>query len=295
MRFVAILFLLSLCWAVLGSPPSPSFAAEPVMKIFKIGYMDVKEAEALVRPFLSERDRLTSHTGTNTLAIKDFPSNIASIEELLARTDVRPKNVRIKVWFVDGEELQRVGLKVKWSYKDGNWSMGNFLAAGGGGGGDGLDVRAVVGQRTEKVRKRGQQNVLVMTGRRGRIGVGTHMPYRDWFFAYSRDQGYYASTLNFKRVNTGFSVEPRVSGETITLVIAPEVSYLAGQDGGTIVYRRLATTIEVEEGEPVVLGGSSDNTESVVTRIIGGFEKKEKKSEFYMILIATLEDKKGFD
>ncbi|MBI5559877.1 MAG: hypothetical protein HY883_01205 [Deltaproteobacteria bacterium] len=259
---------------------------EPAVKIFQINYMDAEEAAAMARNLLSPEGRIAVNRGTNIIMVKDFPPNIVQIENLLKETDVRTAQVRVKVGYADGKSLRASGIDIKWNYKGSHWLVGNFVKTQSPGG---VNVEAKAEVKEEKIKRRGEQSLLVLSGKEGSISAGTSIPYVDWFYAYSRNNGYYASQLRFKDVNTGFAVLPLVKGNTITVTITPEVSYITDAGRGTIRFNRISTTVDVKDGEPVVLGGSPADRESTVTRFLGGAGKTDEETDFYMVLTATVE------
>lgn len=261
-------------------------AQEPVARVFELKYMLVEEAEALLKPLLSPQGRISSFKGTNSLIVKDTPAVLGEIETILNEFDVRPKQVRIKVRYVDEKDVKNLGLDIRWGYRGSHWSVGNLVLPGGG---EGVNIEVRVIQEAGATLRGGESSVLVMSGKTGRIAVGRSIPYEEWFFWYSRHYGYYERNVRFKNVNTGFLVEPRVKGAGIDITIVPEVAYSTERDSGTIEYRQLATTLEVKDGQSVVLGGSSEDSDAAVSRFLGGGDRTAEKSSFYMVLTATVE------
>lgn len=280
-----LLFFLALC--VILSPNV--HAQEPVARVFELKYMLAEEAEALLKPLLSPQGKISSFKGTNSLIVKDTPAVLGQIETILKEFDVRPKQVRIKVRYVDEKELKSLGLDIRWGYRGSHWSVGNLVRPGSPGSNEGINIEARVRQEAGATFRGGESSVLVMSGKAGRIAVGRSIPYEEWFYWYSRHYGYYERNVRFKNVNTGFLVEPRVKGEVIGITIVPEVAYNTGHDSGIIEYRQLATTLEVRDGQSVVLGGSSEDADAAVTRFLGGGDRVAEKSSFYMVLTATVE------
>ncbi|MDH4101256.1 MAG: hypothetical protein OEV28_11875 [Nitrospirota bacterium] len=265
---------------------SQAYAREPVARIFELKYLNAEEAESLLKPFLSPRGTISSYKGTNALIIKDTARVLNRIEVLLKELDVRPKQVRIKVRYVDEKEIKNLGIDIRWSYRDRHWSVGNPVRPESS---EGVNIEAILRQETTTTLRGGESDLLVMSGQRGRISVGRNIPYEEWFYWFSRQYGYYEKNVRFKNVTTGFIVEPRVKGETIGITIIPEVAYSADREGGVIEYRRMATTIDVENGQSVILGSSSEDRDAAIEHFLGGAGSSAQKTGFSMVLTATLE------
>ena len=77
--------------------------------------------------------------------------------------------------------------------------------------------------------------------------------------------------------------------KTVSLTITPELSYVTDSESATVKFTRLSTTVDVKEGEEVVLGGASSDADSVVVRLLGGFSKKtDEKRNSYMTVKVTV-------
>lgn len=277
-----LLFLLAIAMLLTVS----AHAAEPVVRVFELKYMNADEAEALLKPLLSDGGKISAYRNTNSLIIRDTASVISQIEAVLKELDVRPKQVRIKVRYMEEKELARLGVDIRWGYRDSHWRIGNLVKTPAG---EGVNIEALARQETGTTLRGGESSVLVMSGQRGRISVSRNIPYEEWFYWFSRHYGYYEKNVRFKNVNTGFLVEPRVKGDTIGLTIIPEVAYSTDKEGGVIEYRQMATTLEVKNGHSVLLGGSSEDADAAIEHFLGGAGSSSRRAGFSMILTATLE------
>ncbi len=258
-------------------------------RVFTVSYISIEEAQGMVSTLLSPQGRVSANKRTGTLLVKDNPENLRQIEQLLAEIDTRPVRVRVTISFLDESDLSETGLKIKWRYTDSHWSVGNIYKSRKHPGKEGLRARGSINQIESKTVKRSKAFLVVMSGRKGAISVGKSFPYRDWFYSYSRHHGYYQSVLRFKQVKTGFSVEPIVRGDNVNLTITPELSYVTNENNGNIKFTRLSTTVDLKDGEEIVLGSSKGDTASVITRFLGGIQKTGKKTNSLITLRVDLE------
>ncbi len=121
---------------------------EPVVtRAFRIGFATASELQLAVTALLSERGRISSADGTNTLIVTDVPRVLNAVEALITELDVRIPQVNIaaKIVFVNRTDLSEFG--VTYDLKD---SAGNQLNQLTSGIGDPLstgELAAVEGDR----------------------------------------------------------------------------------------------------------------------------------------------------
>ena len=101
-----------------------------VTRPFRVSYVDAAELTEMVAALLSERGRVSSGTGTNTLVVTDIPRVQEAVEELVSVLDVRTPQVDIlaKIIFVNRSGLE--GFGVTYDLKDTGGNQLNLLTSG---------------------------------------------------------------------------------------------------------------------------------------------------------------------
>ena len=274
---VVTIATLALCTAYVPESAATG-EGEPIVKFFRTQYIDVLEAEALIKAngLLSPFGKTAANERTNTIMVKDFQANIADIERMLKVSDVKPRQVRIVVRYADTSDLEALGLTVVWNFIDRHWTVGNLIKRGTTDTGGTSQVEARAKLTRERITRHGTQNLLIQSGSEGQISTGLTVPHSEWFYDYSKQGGYYRGATAFRDVSTGFIVKPRVTDAAINVTITPELSFFSGANDSrlsrgeeeTIRYRRLSTTVSLEHGVPTIIGGSSANP--VVEHFISG-------------------------
>lgn len=259
------------------------YAAHTVVKVFTIKNRFAEDLESSVQLLLSPAGRLVTDKNTNSLIINDYPKNINAVTDFLKEQDKLPKQVMIKINYVDDTDLKESGLSVRWGYQDSHWSVGSIA-----GNGNGLNVNAIISAREGKRSIRGEQNLLLMSGSNGTISAGRSIAYRDWFYQYSMTHGYITSGIKFKDVITGFAVSPRVIGNNINVAVTPRISYMSDDGSGEIIFREAGTTVICKDGESVLIGSSSTGDENIIWNIFGGAHAEKTAERFYIMLTAEI-------
>ena len=106
-------------------------SVEPLLtRPYRVNYVDAPEVTELIAALLSERGRVSTGMGTNTLVVTDIPRVHEAVEELVASLDVRTPQVDIlaKIIFVNRSELE--GFGVTYDLKDTGGNQLNLLTPG---------------------------------------------------------------------------------------------------------------------------------------------------------------------
>ena len=103
------------------------------------------------------------------------------------------------------------------------------------------------------------QNLLVMSGEKGRIEVGRDLVSVAPYWNYANGLGLLAPGLLFQTVSTGFAVEPVVVGDNIRIKVVPYISYQSPNGPGQLEFAESASTVNVRSGDTVTLSSGGTN------------------------------------
>jgi type II secretory pathway component GspD/PulD (secretin) len=127
--------------------------------------------------------------------------------------------------------------------------------------------------RSTKISSNTKQILLVQSGREGQLNIGEEIPYADWLFYYGRSHGYIDQDFQFDRERTGvfLTASPKVigNGPMISITLTPEIRTLVGKKYKRFRFIRAATTITAHDGQPITIGGSSQNREFYEKFLVG--------------------------
>ena len=155
-------------------------------------------------------------------------------------------------------------------------SVAQGLAADGSRQGVGVSsgpqVRIWDSRSTENVRV--VQTVQALDGRSALVQMGQSVPVRDRQVTRSIVGGrmveHVVDGVDYRNVNTGFLVLPRVSGDRVTLEIsAQREAFVEPRPGGSIDVQRVVTTVSGRLGEWIEVSAMSDERGSNREVILG--------------------------
>jgi hypothetical protein len=132
---------------------------------------------------------------------------------------------------------------------------------------------------------------IVQDGGDSMLRVATRVPYEEAQFY--RDLltggGHLAHGVRFENVGTSLKVHADVLDEKrIQLRLVPTFSYFSPTGSGAIELTDASTDLVVEDRVPVMIGGSTSQVESIVSRILGHGSSRSE-SETSVALTATVQ------
>lgn len=132
---------------------------------------------------------------------------------------------------------------------------------------------------------------LVRDGGESILTVATRVPYQQ--FTYYRDWasglGYLARDIVFQEVGTSLKVSARILPDNqISVRLTPRISYFSQERWGIVDFTEAQTELNVPNGQPVSLGGSTTRMHEV-TRQILGFADRTSSGETTLVVTATVQ------
>lgn len=130
---------------------------------------------------------------------------------------------------------------------------------------------------------------LVQDGGESTLTVAQQVPYAQIAFYqdYATGAGYIASGIAFRDVGTALKVRASMlPDDRIRVRLTPTISYVATDGSGIIEFTEATTDVIVPNGRPVLLAGSTTDT-NAVTRQILGISREQSTSETTVVLTAT--------
>ncbi len=232
--------------------------------IIRLSHSRAQEIMTAVQPLAGSEGTIQVDTRTNSLLVRDYPENIALIDEVVKQLDIPVRQIRIeaKLLEVNSDQLRELGLQ--W---DLNVGGANPLVITGNtnlGASSSVDLVTTLTSGTltldgtiSALETQGVANIVatpsisVLDNATGRIFMGEQIPLRQLDIAGN-------VTIQLQQVGTELIVTPHiVKDDRIILELAPKrESFRVDPSAGIIITTQEAlTNVEVGDGETVVIGG----------------------------------------
>jgi len=221
---------------------SSAFAADAIIEVIPLTNRPAFEILPLLAPLLGNSAQLIDN-GSNLL-VKTTPDKLAEIKAIIKQLDVRQSNLIITVIQsrqTTADELNaaaRVQLNIP--VDDPSRSSGRVIGH--------------LYQTQDKSADENTQTVRTMEGVPAQIKVGNIYPIQN-FSVYG-----YPTTTQYTEATTGFEVIPRLAGQQVILSVSPWSDKMNGR--GQIATQNAQSTVRINLGEWIELGGVGENTSS---------------------------------
>lgn len=232
------------------------------VEVYKLGGPGGEAIEQMVKAIVGESGNVTYDAKNQRLLVLANAAQHKQIADLVSKTAVTPKNVRIDVAFSGGELTSERGASVS-----GNVGVDRE---------DGIThvrwkIKPQVVDRSTESSSETRQQLLVSSGHEARLRVGESVPYQSWLVDYGIRCGALVQNVQWREVGSFLVVEPTVIGDGpfIRVRITPELS---GMVDGSPLHTRFAavsTDVTVSDGETIQIGGN-DKTQEFYSRFLVG-------------------------
>lgn len=244
MRYLLLLLLFTLA----------AWAEGPELRIFQLNNRPAAATVEMVRQVLNPTGTVLAEERLNKLVVKDTPDALQRVADLLQQIDQPAPQVRITVDFAGGGPAS--------GYNAG-------VAAGTAGPNNAVGVRGNASVYNTNNAVSASQNLLVMSGEKGRIMVGRDLVSVQPYWSYANGLGLLPQGLLFQTVSTGFAVEPLVIGDNIRLKVIPWISYQSPNGPGQLEFAESATTLNVRNGDSVMLSAGTQTRTASSSGVAG--------------------------
>ncbi len=288
-------------------------------QIIKIKHTKVKDLEEAIKGLLSERGTVTILENSNTAIIKDLPSKVEEIRGSIEKLDVETFQIHIQAQIIEVNSQDAMEMGVNWGYGDGVPFSGDpppvdasgaqvvqeFLLGKSSPGAIANPSASLIFGILDGKMKLGIENLLTegkgeiiakpqittLDNTEARIFIGEKRPYNQL------DQNL-NSTVVFVEAGIELIVTPHLTNDKrIILDLAPQKSDArtdAITRGPIVNSTEAKTTVIVEDGQTVVIGGLTSKNEQKTESgfpilkdipILGYFFKYTKKEVIKQDLI----------
>lgn len=261
---------------------TPDLFIETVM----LKFLQAQSLEPIVTSLSSPNGTVAIDPETNSIIIADTAERIERILEQIRKADRTPQQVMIEVVIADVQLADETEIGVNWASIAGRGDTQSYeqtlvstLAASGTSGGDfsfltdGIDVTLHALQQVSNVEILASPKVMVVSGQEASIQTVEEIPYQE---QSDTSAGGSLTSTQFKNVGVTLTVTAFVTDDgKIKLKAVPEQSVNTGRFGQSnqnsvpiINTRRASTTLLMEDGQVVVIGGlRSRNKRNTVDKI----------------------------
>ena len=266
------------------------FAQSGTVEVITLNYRTAEQVMPLLRPMLDKNGTMTGMQ--NQLIVRTSPANLNELKKILATIDAMPRRLLITVRQDAALERDRSEAQAGARIVTGSGSV--VVGEAGRSGDSGL--RARIDNTRSLNDDRNTQSIQVLEGNSAFINVGhsVAVPQRQVTRTIINGQAVdrVSSGTEYRDVQTGFHVLPRVNGDRVVLEINPQRDTFASPEqnlpAGSINIQRAATTVSGRLGEWIELGGIAQGGVNQQTVILGSTRETSSDSRRVLVKVDEL-------
>jgi len=254
MRILTI-FKVALFWMIFLS----STVVEAELEIIPLRHRTVDQVLPVLQPLVEPGGVLTGQN--NQLIVRTSARNLEEIRRALASLDAPQRRLMISVRFGANASARDQAIDVRGTVRSGDVTISNRPVPS-------RDTRVTIGARSDASVSSEQvdQRIQVLEGGHAYIATGESRPIRQGIVSVTPSGRTVTQGTDFQEARTGFEVVPRLSGDHVTLEIAPQretFSAAPGRRGASAVQsQRAATSVTARLGEWFEIGGVAESGET---------------------------------
>lgn len=229
-------------------------------KIFTLQHRFAEEVLPTIQAVVGNRG--TASAIQNQLIVRTDSKTMAEVEQTIATLDTVRENLTISVKRQNSFAGSSRNSSIRSRTHIGNATIqtGNDARIGRDGIQIGIEDNQTNSQQSS------QQFIRVTDGAPAYISVGESIPYTNEWIVLTRRYAVRQISTEFVDIGTGFTVRARSIGNQIELEITPTFSRL--QQDGRIEFEQLSSTVRVQRGEWVNIGGIMQDKDEVSRAIL---------------------------
>ena len=270
-------------------------AQATVLEVITLNYHTAEQVIPLIQPMLAREGSVSGLQ--NQLIVRTTPENLAEIRRILARVDAMPRRLLITVRQDADSDRNRSAAEVSGSVGNERARVTVPGSSDRRGGvvvlGDGDDrLRARVLDSRSGASDRNTQTLQVLEGNAAFIRVGQSVPVPRRQVMQTVINGQVVSrvvdSVDYRDVDSGFQVVPRVAGERVTLDISPRNDTLNRRIPGAVNVQRVATTVSGRLGEWMEIAGLDQERDREQSAVLGQASSGGSDSRRVLIKVEEL-------
>jgi type II secretory pathway component GspD/PulD (secretin) len=269
-----------------------AYAQSTVLEVIPLRYRAAQEVIPVIQPMLAPSGSVSGMQGQ--LILRTTPANLEEIKRILASIDVAPRQLLVTVRQDADIARNRSRTEVSGSVggEHGRVTVPGSRETRGGNivlreGDD--RVRANVLESDSTASDRNTQSVRVLEGREAFVSVGQSVPVRERQVRRQVIGGQVVEQVvegtQYREVNTGFYVVPRLAGDRVTLDVSPQRETVSRQMAGDVNVQSVTTTVSGRLGEWIEIGGLTRDSAGQQTVILGRSSSANRDSRRVLVKV----------
>jgi type II secretory pathway component GspD/PulD (secretin) len=249
---------LAACLVLLGHGP----ALAQQMQVIELRYRLADDLIPTLQPLLEPGGVITGMDGM--LFVRASAANVEQIRQATALLDRKPRQLLISVGQGTMASVQDADVRGAATIGSGDVQVGVNRPPVGEPG-----VAIQAGQSTQRANLRNVSRIRALEGSETYIAIGQSAPVTTTQVAQGWGKPNVVQTTEFRSASTGFYATAHLSGDRVTLDLAPQQQRFSGPEARrTVETAGLTTRVSGRLGEWIGVGGASESGSSTTAGLL---------------------------
>jgi type II secretory pathway component GspD/PulD (secretin) len=249
---------LAACLVLLWHDPAPA----QEMQVIELHYRLADEVIPTLQPLLEPGGVITGMDGM--LFVRASAANVAQIRQAAALLDRKPRQLLISVGQGTVASVQDTDVRGAATIGSGDVQVGVNRPPIGEPG-----VAVQAGQRTQRANLHNVSSIRALEGTETYIAIGQSAPVSTTQVVPDWGRPNVVQTTEYRSASTGFYATARLSGDRVTLELAPQQQRFSGPEARrTVETAGLTTQVSGRLGEWIGVGGASESGSSTTSGLL---------------------------
>ncbi len=251
----------------------------------------VEDVIPILKPLVVEGGTVTGIN--NKLIIKTTSSNLKQIKQVLAQIDNAPRRLMISVkQDVDGD------LNIEESGVSGRYSTGDVTIKSPDNSRDGTIIQGkdtegnIVRYRQLETRSqledRNVYRVQALEGNPAFISTGQSVPIPNQTAYVTGGSVVVLDGVEYRDVESGFYVLPRIQGDNVTLLISPRLSRVGPDQTAIFDIQNVETTVSGQLGKWIPIGGTTQHSNDSSERNLISTKRRDQEQRNVLVKVEEI-------
>jgi type II secretory pathway component GspD/PulD (secretin) len=267
----------------------PAAAQQLQLEVIPLNHSTPEQVISVIRPLLAPGGTVTGMN--NQLIVKTTPGNLAEIKQVLGTIDRPLRRLMITVQQGINRTSDGRNLSVSGEYRSGNAGITGNTGRQTGGitisgrDDDGNVIRYNVEDSSSTSDNSNTYSVQALEGQPAYIQTGRSVPVPAQNTVITRNGVVIQNSTEYYDASSGFYVLPRVSGNIVTLMIAPRMSEVNPGRVPTFEIQNVETTVSGRLGEWIDIGGLSQVQQGGNRGLLSGGNTQRQEQRSILIKV----------
>ena len=278
---------------LLASLIYPLSAQQMKLEVIPLNHGTTEQVIEVVRPLLVPGGTITGMN--NQLIIKTTPENLNEIKNVLSAIDKPLRRLMITVAQDSNSSSGGLRQSVSGNIRSGDVSVSNSASvqnrgitiSGNDSDGNTTSYR-VLNNRINNT-DNNTYSLQALEGQPAFIQSGLSVPIQNQNTVITRNGVVVVQdTLEYRDVTSGFYVLPRINGDRVTLMVAPQLASVNQGSLPTFNIQNVQTTVTGRLGEWLEIGGLDQSSQGNRQSILSGSSRQRQESRTILIKVEEI-------